>query len=86
MVVDSPPVLAASDARSLSQQVDATVVVVRWASTNNESVKLSLKQLESAGAKLAGSLLTMVDARRHAKYGYGDSGSYAGDLEKYYAG
>lgn len=86
IIVDSPPVMAGADARIISQKVDATVVVVRWSETRREVVKLAIRQLAAAGAKLAGTLLNQVDPKKHAEYSYGDSGVYTGDLEKYYAG
>ena len=86
VVIDSPPLLAAADARILSRLADATVMVVRWGKTRRAVVKLAARQLQSAGAQLAGGLISMVDVRRNAKYSYGDSGAYSGDLEKYYAG
>jgi len=86
VIIDSPPVMAAADARILTSKVDATVMVARWARTPREAVRLSLRQLDAAGGRLAGVLLTMVDVRKHAQYSYGDSGAYTGALEKYYAG
>lgn len=86
IIIDSPPVMAGSDTRLLCRQADATVMVVRWAETRRGAVRVAVGQLLSAGAQLSGLLLSMVDARRHAKYGYGDSGAYAGELEKYYVG
>jgi len=86
IVIDSPPVMAMTDARILCQKTDATVVVVHWAKTRRAIVRNTLMQLRGARARLAGSLLSMVDVKKHAQYGYGDSGAYTGDLEKYYAG
>jgi polysaccharide biosynthesis transport protein len=85
IILDSPPVLAAADARILAQKADATVMVVQWAKTRRESVRLALRQLTgTAGVRLAGVLLSQVDASKHAQYSYGDSGAYAGPLGKYY--
>ena len=60
----------------------ATVAVVRWEQTRRAVACNALAQLQAADATLAGVLMTMVDVRKHAKYGYGDSGAYTGDLEK----
>jgi capsular exopolysaccharide synthesis family protein len=85
VIIDSPPVLAAADARILAQKADATVLVVQWAKTPRQAVRLAVRQLRSTGgARLAGALLTQVNARKHAQYSYGDSGAYTGALEKYY--
>lgn len=86
VVIDSPPVMAAADARILCRMTAATVAVVRWEQTRRTLACNTLGQLQAADAKLAGVLISMVDARKHSRYGYGDSGAYTGDLEKYYAG
>lgn len=86
VVIDSPPILAAADARILCRLASVTVAVVRWEQTRRAIACNALAQLQAADATLVGVLMTMVDVRKHAKYGYGDSGAYTGDLEKYYAG
>jgi capsular exopolysaccharide synthesis family protein len=86
VVIDSPPVMAAADARILAQKCAATAIVVRWATTRRQAVRLAIHQLQADGAKVAGAALTIVDARKHARYSYGDSGAYTGELEKYYSG
>ena len=86
IVIDSPPLMAAADARILSRLSDATILTVRWGSTRRQAVKMSVRQLLAAGAPLAGGLLTLVNAKKHAQYSYGDSGAYVGELEKYYVG
>lgn len=85
IVIDTPPLMAASDACALSRKADTTVLVVRWSSTPREAVVHSMRQLTRAGGHLAGALLTMVDVKKHAEYQYGDSGAYHGSLRQYYA-
>jgi succinoglycan biosynthesis transport protein ExoP len=84
IIIDSPPIMAGPDAIILSKKSDTTVFVVRWADTKREAVLRTLKQLQDSGGTLAGVLLSMVDAKKHALYSYGDSGYYSGRLEKYY--
>ncbi len=79
-----PPVLAIPDARILAGKVDMNAFVVRWAETCREVVYFALKQLADAGAKQIGTVLSMVDAKKHAQYSYADSGIYTGKLVKYY--
>jgi succinoglycan biosynthesis transport protein ExoP len=86
IVIDSPPVMATTDARILCQMTDATVAVIHWSKTRRAVVRTMLNQLRGANARLAGCLLSMVDVKKHAQYGYGDSGAYTGDLGKYYIG
>ncbi len=84
VVLDSPPVLVVSDARLLARVADTTAYIVHWAETRRETVGMGLKQVREAGGHLAGALLNMVNVRRHAQYGYGDSGYYYGYGQKYY--
>lgn len=85
IVLDSPPVLAAPDARIISSRVDMTVMVVKWADTQRDKTRYAIKLLQDAGAKQISTLLSLVDARKHAKYSYADSGIYIGNLRKYYS-
>jgi Mrp family chromosome partitioning ATPase len=65
-----------SDPRVLSRYVDQTVFVVRWARTPREQALNALNQIVEAGGRVGGVVLSMVDVRRHAQYGFGDSGQY----------
>ncbi len=85
IVIDSPPIMAVSDALMLTRRVDSTVVVAKWGDTRRESVRLALKRIAEAGGHVSGVLLSMVDVRRYARYGYGDSGSYVGRLARYHS-
>jgi len=85
VVIDTPPVIAASDACTLGRMADTTILVVQWSKTPREVVMHSLRQLQRADAYVAGALLNMVDVGKHAMYGFGDSGAYHGTLRKYYA-
>lgn len=84
VVLDSPPVGAVSDSFILGGLVDQTVFVARWQSTPRNMILHSLKQLGEAGADIAGVVLSQVDVKKHARYGYADSGYYAGAYRKYY--
>jgi Mrp family chromosome partitioning ATPase len=83
VVLDSPPVLAASDSLVLSRIVDATVFVVRWEHTPRQVVLGALKQLQSVGGAIAGVVLSRVNVKKHAKFGYGDVGYYYGKYKEY---
>ena len=84
IIIDSPPTMAVSDALLLSIAVDATMLVARWGETRREAVAHAARQLRDGGALLAGATLTMVDARKYARYSYGDAGAYTGKLRRYY--
>jgi capsular exopolysaccharide synthesis family protein len=76
VVIDTPPLLAVSDALLLVRHVDHSVYVVRWEKTRRETAIAGLKQLIDAGAKHAALVLAQVDVGKQARYGYRDSGYY----------
>jgi succinoglycan biosynthesis transport protein ExoP len=82
IVVDSAPVLAVSDALAMLRLVDKTIYVVRWGETPRENVESGIHQLQEARADVAGLVLTQVDMKEHASYGYG--GEYGEASGKYY--
>ena len=84
VVLDSPPTMAVSDPLILSNVVDGTLLAARWGTTRRASVALAVRKLTGAGANLIGAVLTRVDVKEYARYGYGDSGAYTGDLLRYY--
>ncbi len=84
IILDSPPVLAVSDARILARKVSGTVFVIRWADTSREMVQTAIKQLTENSTSLSGVILSMVDIKKNAKYGYGDAYHYKGRIKKYY--
>lgn len=84
IVLDAPPVLAVSDALVLSHLVDATLFLIRWGDTPRPVALGAVKLLRTQGAGVAGFVLSRVDVRRHAKYGYGDAGYYYGRYGSYY--
>lgn len=84
VILDSSPVLAVSDSRILARIADKTVFIVRWAETRREVATMGIKQIVDAGCDLAGIVLSMVNVKKHARYGYGDSGYYYGRYRKYY--
>lgn len=85
VILDSPPVIAVSDPRLLAPQVDATILVVRWAQTPRDVAGLAAKQIEESGGRLIGVVLSMVDSKKHAQYGFSDSAYYYAPVKKYYA-
>ncbi|MDX1541352.1 MAG: polysaccharide biosynthesis tyrosine autokinase, partial [Geminicoccaceae bacterium] len=84
VIVDSPPVAAVSDSFTLSALVDKSIYVVRWAQTPRNVVLAGIRQMIEAGADIAGVVLSRVDVKKHARYGYADSGYYQGYYRKYY--
>ncbi|MCH9053368.1 MAG: polysaccharide biosynthesis tyrosine autokinase [Proteobacteria bacterium] len=86
VIVDSAPVIAVSDTLVLARMVDKVVFMVQWRDTRRETAANGLRQIRNAGGDVAGVLLSLVDVKEHAQYGFGDSGTYTGKTKKYYAG
>lgn len=78
IVLDTPPILAVSDALILSHVADTSIFLVRWGRTARPVVLGALKMFRANGGNLAGVVLSRVDFRKHALYGYGDAGYYYG--------
>jgi polysaccharide biosynthesis transport protein len=85
VIIDSPPVAAVSDSFTLSDLVDKSIYVIRWERTPRNVALAAIRQMLEAGADIAGVILARVDIKKHARYGYADSGSYQGSYSKYYA-
>lgn len=84
VVLDAPPVLAVTDAIVLSHLVDAVLFMIRWERTPRPVALGALRALQTQGRHLAGAVLTRVNIRKHARYGFGDHGYYYGNYGNYY--
>jgi len=82
--LDTPPLLAVSDALVLMRVVERAVFVVRWATTRRDTIMAGMRQVVDAGGHLAGTVLSMVNMRRHAQYDYRDAPYYARAYKHYY--
>ena len=84
VILDSPPVMAVTDSRVLATKVDTTVYIAKWASTRREIVKYGIKMIASAGGRISGVVLSMVDSKIHAASRFPDAAAYYTSLNKYY--
>lgn len=85
ILLDCPPVLAVSDIKIIGQYTDKLIYNVKWDGTPRAVVLSGLKQIAEANIPMAGIVLTSVNLKKHARYDYGDSGSYYGRYKEYYA-
>lgn len=71
VIIDSPPVVAVTDAAILSTITDGTVLVVRAFATSKDLARHALRSLRDVGVKMAGCVLNAVNLSRHEyKYSY----------------
>jgi succinoglycan biosynthesis transport protein ExoP len=85
VIIDSPPVMAVSDAIILSRAADTTLMLVRWGATPRGIVVSAVRQLQKAGAKTAGAVLSRVNMTKYTQYGYGSHGYYYRRYKSYYS-
>jgi succinoglycan biosynthesis transport protein ExoP len=86
ILLDAPPVEAMTEARVAATLSDATLICVRWRSTQSKTVLRALEVLRDARAKVIGTVLTRVDARVHLRSGYADAGVYHRRHKAYFQG
>jgi exopolysaccharide transport family protein len=84
VVIDSAPLLGVTDTKVASVLADKVVFASQWEKTSAETARNGLAHLHEARASVSGVVLTQVDVRKHAHYGYGDVGQYYGKYQKYY--
>lgn len=75
VIIDSPPIMAVTDAAIIGRHVGATLMAVRFAQTPLREIELANKRLEQAGVVVNGVLLNQVQAA--SAYGYGYKYAYA---------
>lgn len=80
VVIDSPPLLAVTDARIIAASADATLLVLRAGKSNRKLGEMSVDGLVSVGAKLLGAVVNDIERRSYryygsyGRYGYGANG------------
>src|SRR5579863_1347852 len=84
VILDTAPVLAVADSRIVGASADYVLLVARWGKTSLQAVKTATEQLESLGARIAGSALSQVDIRKFSSTGYGDTYNYHKNFKGYY--
>lgn len=70
LVIDSPPILPASDALILAPNTDGVLMVIKTGMLNKDMVGRAIEQLKNAKANLLGVVLNHVDTRREGYYKY----------------
>ncbi len=84
IVLDSAPLASVTDTRVAALLADKVLFCLRWGQTMIGAAEDSVHALSEVGIEPAGAVLTMVDMKRHARYGYGDVGQYYTQSQKYY--
>ena len=82
VIVDSPPVMAVTDASLIAHKVTGVLFVVGAEMTSRHVAQRALDQLEHVQAKFVGAVLNKVDLERNAYY---YSQYYRREYSRYYA-
>lgn len=83
VIMDSPPIIAVTDAQVLAQTADGVLLVVKSGQSQTEALKRAEVLIKNVKARLLGVVLN--DMRRHQMYGsyyyYYDNNYYYGEKE-----
>ncbi|MFQ2351081.1 polysaccharide biosynthesis tyrosine autokinase [Aeromonas dhakensis] len=69
VIVDSPPILAVTDAAIVGQHVGASLLVARFAKTAVKEVEVAIRRFEQNGVSIKGILLNAVEKKASSYYG-----------------
>lgn len=61
VIIDTPPVMAVTDASVLGQWVDAAILIIRYGAAQREVVRRAVDLLERSGTHLLGVAVNLVD-------------------------
>jgi capsular exopolysaccharide synthesis family protein len=84
IIIDGPPSLGLSDIKALLALVDSLVFIARWNSTDADVASEAVDELHRCNAPIAGAVLTQVNLKKQARYGYTGGGHYPGADNSYY--
>ena len=85
VIIDTAPLLPIAAARVLVGKADAAEFVMRWRNTPDHAVRAALQLIPSRHVTLAGVVLSRVNMKQQARYGYGDEAFYYSKYKSYYS-
>lgn len=84
VVIDCTPVLGVTDSKLTAELADTVLFLVRWEKTTKDVAEDALKQLVEHRMPIGGCVVSQVDVKKHARYGYGGVDHYYSKYNKYY--
>lgn len=81
VILNAPPVLPVRDAKTLADNADATLLVLRWGRTSPEAAAAAIEIFDR---QITGVVLNRVDYEVHAKRRYGDAIHHIAQSATYY--
>jgi len=85
IILDTAPVLAVTETRTISNLADGVILAVKWRKTPVDAIRTATNLIRSSNGKLFGAFLTQVDFNTRRRYGYGDYSYYNKKYEGYYS-
>lgn len=71
VIIDTPPVLAVTDATVVAKQCGTTLMVVRFQLNPIKEIQIATRRLETAGVTTKGAILNAMERKAATSYGYG---------------
>ncbi|WP_321150756.1 polysaccharide biosynthesis tyrosine autokinase [Aeromonas jandaei] len=82
VIVDTPPILAVTDAAIVGQHVGASLLVARFAKTAVKEVEVAIRRFEQSGVAIKGILLNAVEKKASSYYGNYEYYQYSYDSKE----
>lgn len=76
VIMDTPPVLAVSDAARLGLLANASVVVIRAGKTSEGALRHCIERLQNSGVRLSGTVINDIEPRRFRQMNTGRTNAY----------
>ena len=80
MILDTPPLLAVTDAAIVGRLSGTNLIVTRFGLNPAREIQLTMRRFAQNGIELKGAIFNGVEKRASA-YGYGDYGYYHYDYK-----
>ncbi|EPC04174.1 hypothetical protein L861_02355 [Litchfieldella anticariensis FP35 = DSM 16096] len=71
VILDTPPVLAVTDAAIIGKQAGTSLMVARFQMNPPKEIKLAINRLENSGVEVRGCIINGMQRKASAAYGYG---------------
>lgn len=70
VIIDTPPILAVTDAAIIGKQCGTTLMVVRYGKNTPKEVQIAANRLATGGVVLKGTILNAMEKKAATSYGY----------------
>ncbi|HDS1151434.1 TPA: polysaccharide biosynthesis tyrosine autokinase [Pluralibacter gergoviae] len=71
VIVDTPPILAVTDAAIIGRYVGTALLVARFENNTSKEIDVSIKRFEQSGVHIKGAILNGMVKKASSYYGYG---------------